>query len=359
MSDHLVAEGTLTLPYGVVRTLHYGGGEVRLYRNLITQTRQVGKRISRLGREGTLAATEATLLREIDHPNVADIYDVAEVAGSDPTLAIIEMTMPYYEQGSTFDAMERGVRFRTSVGRDLAIRALRGVAHLHDVHQVLHRDLKTPNLLLSGDGSLVKVGDLGEAVRMDDRREAPPLLSPGFWTPPETFTGYPHSVSSDLYSMGMSIGEILSGPIPYDSYDVETVASRLAAGRPAIMPRHAVFAPHVPDSLRRIVRKATRPTPDGRYQSAAEMITALNRARFVDWEWPTYADDSVEYLGTWNGQDLRVRGRRMRNGTWRYETERHYASGWREIAALRADGPTRDQAAELAFRQIDRVLVRV
>ena len=65
MSDHLVAEGTLTLPYGVVRTLHYGGGEVRLYRNLITQTRQVGKRISRLGREGTLAATEATMLREI------------------------------------------------------------------------------------------------------------------------------------------------------------------------------------------------------------------------------------------------------------------------------------------------------
>ncbi|HET7385085.1 MAG TPA: protein kinase [Nocardioidaceae bacterium] len=359
MSEHLVAEGTLTLPYGVVRTLHYGGGEVRLYRNLITQTRQVGKRISRLGREGTLAATEATMLREIDHPNVAEIYDVAEVAGSDPTLAIIEMTMPYYEQGSIFDAMERGVRFRTSKGRDLAVRGLRGVAHLHDVRHVLHRDLKTPNLLLSGDDSIVKVGDLGEAVRMDVRYEAPPILSAGFWAPPETFTGYPHTVSSDIYSMGISISEILSGPIPYDSYDIETVARRLEAGRPAITPRHAVFAPHVPDSLRRIVRKATRPTPNGRYQSAAEMIAALNRARFVDWAWPTYGDDSVEYRGRWNRQDMRVRGRKMRNGTWRYEMERHYPSGWRGTAALRAEGPTREQAAELAFRQIDRVLVRV
>jgi len=358
MSDVLVSEGTLTLPYGVVRTLHYGGGEVRLYRNLVTQTRQVGKRISRLGREGTLAANEASLLRSIDHANVAEIYDVAEVAGTDPTLAIIEMTMPFYKRGSLFDAQARDERFGVLEARDLAFRALRGLAHLHDVHSVLHRDIKSPNLFLAQDASLIKVGDLGEAVRADLDGAGDPLLSPGFWAPPETFRGHRHTVRSEIYSMGVVLGEMLSGPIPYDEYDVETVASRLEKGKCAFLPRHQEFAPHVPDSLRRIVRRARAEDPDRRFPSATEMISSLSRAKFVAWNWPQISANTVEYLGTWSGRLYRVRGRLMRDQNWRFETASRHPSGWRRVHALSADGPTWPVAAEQVFRQIDKVLVR-
>lgn len=358
MGDLFVSEGTLTLPYGVLRTLHYGGGEVRLYRNVITQSLHVGKRISLLGREGTLAAREATLLRDIEHDNVADIYDVAEVAGTDNALAIIEMTMPYYERGSIFDALARGERFGSGEGRDIALRALRGLSHLHDAHGILHRDIKTPNLFLTTDKKLVKVGDLGEAVRMDAGGEAAALLSVQFWAPPETFVGVPHTVRSDIYSMGMSLAEILSGPFPYDDYGVERLAQRLEQGWMAVLPRDLAFQPHVSDALRRIVRKAIQRDPDARYPSASAMINALARAGFIDWQWPAIGDQSTEWLGRWRGDDYRVLGRTLRSGNWRVQTERRYPSGWRRLGQFTADGPDLSAAAETVFRQIDRHLVR-
>ncbi|MDQ1629452.1 MAG: hypothetical protein QOI54_3196 [Actinomycetota bacterium] len=353
----LVAEGTLTLPYGVLKTLHYGSCEVRLYRNIYTQALQVGKRVSLLGREDTLAATEATFLREIDHDNVADIYDVAEVAGTDRTLAVIQMMMPYYEQGSVLDAMVNGRRFSSGEARDIALRSLRGVAHLHDVHKVLHRDLKPSNLFLTSDGTVAKVGDLGEAMRMDGEA-APPLLSPQFWTPPETFIGQLYTVQSDIYSMGMSLAEMLSGPFPYETYTMEGLSERLASGRSAVLPRHSVFQPHVPDSLRRIVRKSTRPGANGRYDAASEMIRALTRAEFVDWQWPTTDGQTTAWDGEWGGNAYRVVARPLRGRGWRVEAERRYASGWRRMRQCSADGSDPFATADTVFRQIDKDLIR-
>lgn len=359
MSDVTVLEGTLTLPYGVLRTLHYGGCEVRLYRNIVTQALFVGKRISLAGREGNLAATEATLLREIDHRNVADIYDVAEVAGTDRALAIVEMTMPFYKDGSVLDAMVDGRQFGSGEARDIALRSLRGLAHLHDVHRILHRDIKPSNVFLTGDGDVAKVGDLGEAVRMENDGTAPPLLSPQFWTPPETYAaGAQYTVRSDLYSIGMLLAEMLSGPLPYHSYTIEDLARRLNLGKSPVLPKHSTFRPHVPDALRRIVRKATRLNPLERYGDAGALIDALTRAEFIDWQCPRPDGANFEWLGRRDGTDYRVLARPLRGGGWRIQAERRYASGWRRITQCAADGPDFSAAADTVFRQIDRVLVR-
>jgi hypothetical protein len=120
----LVPEETLTLPFGVLRTVHNGASEVRVYRDLLTQTRQVGKRLSLLGREDNLV-TEVTLLREISHPNVAEVYVVTEVTGKDPALAMVEIIMPYYERGSVFDAMvKEGKRYSIQEAREVTVRAV-------------------------------------------------------------------------------------------------------------------------------------------------------------------------------------------------------------------------------------------
>lgn len=357
---HLVQEETLTLPYAVLRTLHNGGSEVRVYTNLLTQTRQVGKRVSLLGREDTVAVHEATLLREIDHPNIAKVFDVATVGGKDPVLRVVEIVMPYYQQGSVLDAMvKQGLRFRVGHARDLAVRALRGLDHLHEERRILHRDVKPANLFLASEASAVKIGDFGEAIRMDEEGSAEPLLSPQFWTPPETFCGSRYTVSSELYSMGMSLHEMLSGPFPYDEYLVDHIARRLGQRRHAVAPRHLRFQPHVPEELRRVVRRATHRDPSRRYQAAHEMLTDLLHARFVDWDWPELSRETSQWTGIWRGQALRVVARPVRGKGWRARCERLYDGGWRKLpGSPEPSGSDAVAAAATAFDHVDRHVAR-
>jgi len=360
MTDGVWVEiGTLTLPYGTVRTLHTGVSEVRLLESTVTQTRRVGKRVSLFGREENLVVSEAMFLARIDHRNVAKVFDVAEPAGIDPQLRVFEILMPYYERGSIYDAMMSGVRFRPSEARDLAVRALRGLGHLHDQQRVLHRDVKPGNLFLADDDSLVKVGDFGEAMSMDAADECDPLLSPQFWTPPETFTGSRYSVRSEIYALGMTLREMLSGPMPHDDYTREDLGRRLAAGRHPVKDRDLGFEAHVPEGLRRIARKATRRTAGDRYGCAETMISDLLRVRFIDWGWPDMADHEVVWSGTGGGDEYRVVARPVRGRGWRARAERRYPSGWRRTAQVGdADGPDPLSAASVTFAAIDRQFTR-
>jgi serine/threonine protein kinase len=344
-----------------LQTLHDGVSRVHVLASVITPGKRVGKQVSLLGREDTLAVNEAALLQEMDHPNVAKVFEVAEIAGSDPSLALFEIIMPYYADGSVLDAMvNRGVRYSVGSARDIAARALRGLAYLHDERGVLHRDIKPPNLFLSGDGDLVKIGDFGEAVQMDGHGIADPLITPQYWTAPETFTGSRYGVTCELYSMGMTLRELLSGPFPYDDYTRESMARRLAAGACAVLPRHLKFASHVPECLRRVVRKATRIESGDRYQSADAMIRDLLRARFIDWGWPDVSADEALWEGRWQGDRYRVTVRPVRGKGWRACAERLCSSGWRRIRGLAdIDAHERVDAASAAFAQMDRQLVSV
>ncbi len=362
MSDEgvWVQAGTLTLPYDTLRTLHTGVSEVRLLSSVVTNLKQVGKRVSLLGRENTLAANEVSFLREIDHANVAKVFDIAEVAGSDPLLAEFEIIMPYYENGSLLDCLVRGERFSIGEARDITVKALRGLAHLHDRHRILHRDVKPANLFRSDDDSLVKIGDFGEAMRMSEDANCEPLLSPQFWTSPETFRGMRYTAASDLYSLGLSFFELLSGPFPYDDYTLDRLATRLKKGHHAVLPRHLQFAPHVPASLRRIVNKSIRTEPNERYQSAEAMIDDLLGARFVDWKWPQDGGGSPTWTGAWRGVGYRVVARHVRGKGWRATGERQYRSGWRRIPGCSdVDAQGAFTAASAMFSLIERQLSRI
>ncbi|MHB8220577.1 MAG: serine/threonine-protein kinase [Acidimicrobiales bacterium] len=348
---------TLTLPYGTLATLHVGQSEVHLRRNILSQEMRVFKSVSLLGREDTLAFNEVVLLQGIDHANVAKVFDVVEPAGADPVLKMAEIVMPYYAEGSLLDVMNKGRRFSAGEARDITVKCLRGLGHLHDQHRILHRDLKPANIFLAGDETLVKVGDFGEAVRMTAGGTADPLLSPQPWTPPESFTGGRYTVSSDVYAMGLTFAELLSGPFPYDDYTRERLAERLSKGRPAVRRRDLTFQAHVPSALRRVVTKATRVEPAGRYQSADGMVRALLRARFVDWDWPTVGEREVEWSGTCNGTRFRVVSRRVRGKGWRAWPERKYAGGWRRPqGSYNCEAANPLDAASAAFSQIDKHL---
>jgi serine/threonine protein kinase len=320
---------TLTLPYESVRTLYVGDCEVRLYRNEITGALQVGKRLSTLGLEDTVAAREATLLKTINHPNLAEVSDVTRVEGYDPALDVIEIIMPFYERGSVFDCFERGERFSVGEGLEITSMALRGLAELHEVHGIVHRDIKSPNILLADNGRGL-VGDLGVAVPLDEAGKAEALDSPRLWAPPESYVVGLIDQRADLYQMGLVLHELTSGPFPYDAtprYLLDRIASRLLRGSRGVVGADIEPAPWVPPSLRQVIRKALALSPDGRYSSARAMNDALRRVPFVDWT--LVIDEPDRKL--WEGTTVRRADRRFRVEA----TRRKRGNGWRLNGAQR------------------------
>lgn len=123
------------------------------------------------------------------------------------------------------DALLCGERFTTHQAIALAQGALLGLGELHERHRVLHRDVKSGNLLITDGVRSLRVGDLGLAGRMDDDGSVPALDNPQLYSPPELVATGRWTRASDLFGMGVVLRELLLGPLPYDSYS--TRAPRL------------------------------------------------------------------------------------------------------------------------------------
>lgn len=298
MADTRTLIRKLELPYESIRTVYEGDSEVRLYRNELTQELQVGKRFDVLGVESAVAVQEGALLRRIDHRHVTPVYDVARVSGFPEPMQVVEVIMPFYARGSLYDAFRGGERFTVGEAVRLTIGALHGLAELHEVYAILHRDVKSPNLLLTDEGRLV-VGDLGVAIPLEADGTAEALPNARLYSPPESLTSRRVDRRSDLYQVGIVLHELASGPLPYEdpAYDISAVAGRLAQGRRGVLPRHLVHQPWVPRRLRTVVNKATAKDATSRYSNAKAMVDALDAVPLVDWQ---VVADSAD-LKRWEG----------------------------------------------------------
>jgi eukaryotic-like serine/threonine-protein kinase len=274
----------LRLPFEALRTIYAGDCEVRLYRNEVTSVLEVGKRVDLLGLDGSILAQEATWLSRIRHDHLVPVHSVATVAGFPAPMRVIEMIMPYYERGSIADALGRGERFSIAGARDHVLATLRGLGQLHEVENILHRDMKSPNVLLTGDARLARVGDLGVGAQMDEDGSAEAYASAQLYSAPEAFTTHRVDRRSDIYAVGLLLFEMANGPLPWDAYDDRlAMAKRLAAGRPAPLPRHLKFSPTVPPGMRRLVGQAMSGDPERRPPTAMVMATRLAGIPLIDW----------------------------------------------------------------------------
>lgn len=310
----------LTLPFESVRTIYEGGSDVRLYRNEITGQLQVGKRIDLLGGDRSVAALEATLLTKIRHDNVAPITEVAIVEGYAAPMKVIEMVMPFYERGSIFDAMLRGERFSLAEGRQLTIEALRGAAEINEIHNILHRDHKTPNVFIDEAGH-ARVGDLGVAIAMEDDGTAEAYPNVQLYSPPETFVTRRASRRSEIYQLGLVAFELMNGPLPYEENPRDDVMKRLEKGRRGPRKQDLDFKPWVPKRMRSVIAKAIKQNPDERYANTMQMVDALRAVKMVDW---SQVLDEPDHL-VWEGASVQRPDRRYRVDV----VQRRRGGGWK------------------------------
>jgi eukaryotic-like serine/threonine-protein kinase len=209
---------------------------------------------------------EVILARQVTHRNVVRIFDHAH----DGELNFI--TMEYVEGDDLHAILRRDGKFAPERAAAIAIQICRALEAAHS-EGVIHRDLKAGNVLIDRNGRAV-VLDFGLARSM----EAPGLTQPGavLGTPhymsPEQVQGTNAEERSDIFSLGVMMYEMLTGRLPYGGATAVSVMLQRVQRLP---PAPDVVDPTVPSQLAAIVMKCLAIDPADRYQSARELIRAL------------------------------------------------------------------------------------
>jgi tetratricopeptide (TPR) repeat protein/TolB-like protein len=269
-------------PYRVLEHLGSGAhGDVflaadeRLHRRVAIKTVSGTARASaaearrRLMREGRAAA-------RLSHPNIATLFDVVET--EDAVHIIME-----YVRGTTLAARARQGPLPPMQVLDLGLQLSSALAHAHSLG-VVHRDLKPANIALSPDGQ-AKILDFGLATTTpglaslgidagDGSSEALRTVGTPPYMPPEHLMGQPVDNRGDIYSLGVTLFEALTGRRPFEGTDgVPLVTAILTTPTP----RARSFVPDIPFALDDVIFRAIARKPVDRYPSASELHRDLKR----------------------------------------------------------------------------------
>jgi serine/threonine-protein kinase len=216
--------------------------------------------------------TEAQHAAKLSHPNIVNIYDVGREGEN--YFIVMELV-----DGATLGEMiEKDGALPEPVAIDFAAQICSGLAYAHR-QGLLHRDVKPANILITKD-DVVKLSDFGiaRAVTTQTMTMTAPGLVMGsvYYLSPEQAQGHELRETSDLYSLGVVLYQMLTGKLPYTGESPVTVALKHVSS-----PIPSLDAEDVPISpaLAAIVRKLLQKDPSDRFQSAVEVAKALREAR--------------------------------------------------------------------------------
>lgn len=212
---------------------------------------------------------EAQSAAGFSHPNIVSIYDV----GQEEDLYYIVMELV---EGITLKSyIERKKNMTVREATSIAIQISMGMEAAHNQH-IVHRDIKPQNVIISREGK-AKITDFGiaRASGGENKNSEDVLMGSIHYTAPELIQGGDGDEKSDIYSLGITIFEMLTGAVPFDGKDTVSIAMRHIKER---MPFIRVSVPEVPLSLEAIVQKCTEKRPKDRYQGFVQLIKDLKQS---------------------------------------------------------------------------------
>ncbi len=212
---------------------------------------------------------EAEAASKMVHHNIVNLLDV----GMDGENRFLIME---HVRGKTLKdvIMEKG-RISAPTAVQIAIRILSALQHAHQ-NGIIHRDIKPQNILMNADGH-VKVADFGIArmANSSTLTKGDSVMGSVHYFSPEQAQGQGCDVTSDLYSVGVTLYEMLTGRVPFDGDSPVAIAMQHLHAQPEPIQR---FAPDVPDAICHVCLKAMEKNPAYRYASAREMAMELRKA---------------------------------------------------------------------------------
>ena len=210
---------------------------------------------------------EAQSVAGLSHPNIVNVYDVDE----DENYNYIVMELV---EGITLKKfIEKKGKLEVNEAVGIAVQIAQGMEAAHDNH-IIHRDIKPQNIIISKEGK-VKVTDFGIAKAATSNTITSNAMGSVHYISPEQARGGYSDEKSDIYSLGVTMYEMLSGNVPFEGDS--TVAVALSHIQEEAAPLHELD-PEIPMSLSKIVRKCMQKKPELRYLNAAALIADLKRA---------------------------------------------------------------------------------
>ncbi|MBM6900325.1 Stk1 family PASTA domain-containing Ser/Thr kinase [Gemmiger formicilis] len=210
---------------------------------------------------------ESKAISILDHPNIVKVYDVSVT----DRLQYIVME---YVDGITLKEYlkQRGGALTWKETVHFATQVLGALQHAHS-KGIIHRDVKPQNIMLLADGS-IKMMDFGIArfSRAQSQTVSDKAIGSVHYISPEQAKGDKTDARTDLYSVGVMLYEMLSGRLPFDGDGAVSIAIMQISDKAKPL---AQVAPNVPEGLRQITEKAMEKDPAKRYQSAQEMLDAI------------------------------------------------------------------------------------
>lgn len=209
---------------------------------------------------------EAQSAAGLSHPNIVNVFDVGEENGYH------YIVMELVEGITLKEYIQQNGRLPYPTAIDFITQICAGIEVAHE-NNTIHRDIKPQNIIVSRNGTL-KVTDFGIAKAATSNTIASSAMGSVHYISPEQARGGYSDERSDIYSLGITLYEMLTGRVPFEGENNVTVALMHIQSE-MIPPRE--YYPDIPIGIEKIVMKATQKKPERRYLTANALLADLHR----------------------------------------------------------------------------------
>lgn len=211
---------------------------------------------------------EAQASAGLTHPNIVSVFDVSEDNGRH--FIVMELV-----EGITLkEFINLNGRLSMDQALDFSIQIASGVEVAHE-HHVIHRDIKPQNIIVAKNGNL-KVTDFGIAKAATSNTMSTAGMGSVHYISPEQARGGYSDERSDIYSLGITMYEMVTGRVPFEG-DTNVAIALMHIQNEIVPPRQ--YYPDIFTSFEKIILKATQKKPERRYLTAAALIADLKRVK--------------------------------------------------------------------------------
>jgi eukaryotic-like serine/threonine-protein kinase len=213
---------------------------------------------------------EAEAVGRLDHPNIVTVYD----AGKEHDLAFIAMD---YVPGASLDAhAELPDLLPVWEVLEIAAQVADALDYAHR-RNVVHRDIKPGNIMYDHNTGVAKITDFGVARLLDaSRTRTGTVLGSPSYMSPEQVAGKQTDGRSDLFSLGVTLYQLLSGSLPFKADSLATLMYQIANQK---TPPIRKIRPDLPISVSRLINKALQKNSASRFDNGESMATAIRKCR--------------------------------------------------------------------------------
>ncbi|MDD6400185.1 MAG: Stk1 family PASTA domain-containing Ser/Thr kinase [Lachnospiraceae bacterium] len=211
---------------------------------------------------------EAQASAGLTHPNIVNVYDVYDDDG------IYFIVMELIEGITLKEYIQENGRLPMDKAIDFSIQIASGLEAAHENH-IIHRDIKPQNIIVSKNG-ILKVTDFGIAKAATSNTLTSGAMGSVHYISPEQARGGYSDERSDIYSLGITMYEMVTGRVPFEG-DNNVAVALMHIQNDIIPPRQ--YYPDIYSSIEKIILKATQKKPERRYLTASALIADLKRVQ--------------------------------------------------------------------------------